>query len=483
MRDIESNLRAKMHDQLDELRMPDRLPSIRHRARRQRVLFATGASLLVVALAIVGARGLNALSWPYGEESAVNRTPEPSDTAHFARFNITYSGGSTDATHVVEINSETRSACYDADIMGATSGHLHRDGRTSPVVTFKPYKPSLCVGDQDADILQDIIDNPDVYYIEFHNSSSGGTLTARLEPGNEGLSNLPGEILFAAFDEGGSTDSTLSTMKPDGTNRTIILEGSGFGHQLERPSWSPDRRKVAFNVYLPDGDGTSDFLNSEIVVMNADGTERQRLTHDSEPVVGPVWSPDGTQFVFARADDERSWELWAMNADGSDQELLTDGSTAGDAGWSPDGRRIVFSQFLYRNGERDLFNQELFVMDIASRTVTRITDTPARESHPAWSPDGSHIAFISEEGRKGSGLYVMNANDSVPTELVPQGVSSISGLAWSPDGSRIAFVKTNRWSNPPTDQDQDQIAVVSAKGADLQTIGPDHHMILGIDWR
>jgi Tol biopolymer transport system component len=77
----------------------------------------------------------------------------------------------------------------------------------------------------------------------------------------------------------------------------------------------------------------------------------------------------------------------------------------------------------------------------------------------------------------------MNANDSVPTELVPQGVSSIPGLAWSPDRSRIAFVKTNRWSNPPTDQDHDQIAFVSAKGADLQTIGPGHHMILGIDWR
>lgn len=373
MRDIESKLRAKMHDQLDELRMPDRLLPIRQRARRQRLLFATGGLLFVVALGVVGsAWGLNPLNGPNYEESVV---------------------------------------------------------------------------------------------------------------GTGNLSNLPGELLFAAFGEGTSSNSALYTMKPDGTNRTSLLEGSGLGHQLEQPSWSPDRNKVAFNVYLPNRGGDFDFLNSEIFVVDADGTERRRLTHDSEPVVAPAWSPDGTRVVFARADEESSWELWAMNSDGSDQQLLTDATTAGDAAWSSDGRRIVFSQFLYHKGERDPHNQELFVMDIASRTVTRITHTPARESAPAWSPDGSHIAFISEASGKESGLFVMNTNESTPTELVPQGVSSVPGLAWSPDGRRIALVKTNRWSNPPPEQDQDQIAVVSAEGGDPQPIGPGVHMILGIDWR
>lgn len=474
MRDIESKLQSKLHAQLDELRMPDRLPSIRQRSRHQRVLSITGVSLLIVAMGAASAWGLNALNRLDREEAVADQMPKPSDMDRFARFNITFSGGLADANGTVEISSRLGRACYDAQIMAATSGHLHRDGLASPVITFnETHKPPVCVGEQDAATLQNIIEKPENYYIEFHNSSSGGTLTALLEPAGQSPSDLPGEILVSAIAKGGSTDSALFSMKPDGTNRTTILEGSWVGHQLERPSWAPDRSKVAFNAYF------GDLLNSEILVMNADGTMRKRLTHDSEPVVGPVWSPDGTRVVYARADDGRAWELWVMNADGSDQELLTNASTAGDAAWSPDGRRIVFSQY----GVGDSGNQELFVMEISSGTVTRITDTPALESNPAWSPDGSDIAFISEEGSEGSALHAMKVTDLVQTELVSQDVSSVGGLAWSPDGKRIVFVRSDRWTNPPSVQDQDQIAVVRAEGGDPQPIGPALRVVLGLDWR
>ena len=248
MRDIETRLQASMHDQLDDLRLPDRLSSIRHRARRQRALFATGASLLVVALAVASAWGLNAWSGPDREQSVVNPAPNPSDTARFARFRITFRGGTTDATGIVEIGAAMRTACFEAHILGATSGHLHRYGQQSPVITFfdGTYRPSHCVRDQDADTLQDIIDNPDDYYIEFHNSASGGTLTARLEPagsmlgcrgdtpprfGTENLGFIPGQ----ARSEGGN--EVLPIVFPDGSTAELVYPTD---LQLDQLSVRPD---------------------------------------------------------------------------------------------------------------------------------------------------------------------------------------------------------------------------------------------------
>ena len=105
-----------------------------------------------------------------------------------------------------------------------------------------------------------------------------------------------------------------------------------------------------------------------------------------------AWFPDGTRIAFSSDRDGNS-EIYVMNADGSSPINLTnspdhDGSFA----WSPDGKRIAFTR-------AHEFNSELYIMNADGSDVTRVTNTPSSEiSHvnrPAWSPDGSRIAFVS----------------------------------------------------------------------------------------
>ena len=76
--------------------------------------------------------------------------------------------------------------------------------------------------------------------------------------------------------------------------------------------------------------------------MNADGSDEQRLTDNAARDALPRWSPDGEKIVF-QSDRDGSWDIYVMNADGSDQERLTF-SDAGDehGAWSPDGTKIVY---------------------------------------------------------------------------------------------------------------------------------------------
>ena len=194
-------------------------------------------------------------------------------------------------------------------------------------------------------------------------------------------------------------------------------------------AWSPDGRRIAFDS---DRDG-----NTEIYVMNADGSGVTRLTnHDARDSV-PAWSPDGRRIAFQSYRDG-NLEIYLMNADGSGVTRLTDNDAQdGTPAWSPDGRRIAF--YSMRDG-----NTEIYVMNADGSGVTRLTHNGAEDVTPAWSPDGRHIAFSSE--REGNlEIYVMNADGSGVTRLTHNGARDLFP-DWSPDGRRIAF-HSNRDGN------------------------------------
>jgi Tol biopolymer transport system component len=120
--------------------------------------------------------------------------------------------------------------------------------------------------------------------------------------------------------------------------------------------------------------------------MNADGTDRQQLTFNSEEERAPAWSPDGTKILYAcRAlwlGSGNDFELCIMNADGSDQHAITNNTTPDlTPNWSPDGSQIVF----HRPVGAGNINQ-LFRMNADGTNIEQMTTPPGHNlfANPGW---------------------------------------------------------------------------------------------------
>ncbi len=247
-------------------------------------------------------------------------------------------------------------------------------------------------------------------------------------------------------------NSEIYVMNADGSRTTNLTKNpalddfEGLGNSV----WSPDGKKIAFQS-TRDG-------NQEIYVMNADGSNPTRLTNNSAKDTHAVWSPDGKKIAFYSERDGND-EIYVMNADGSQQTRLTKNSVPDSfPDWSPDGKQLVFTRY---DG-----NSQIYVMKADGSQQTRLTttNTPGGDGSPAWSPDGQKIAFSSfrneksEAYRDGNGdIYVMNADGSEQTQLTNNLADDASPF-WSPDGKRIAFISSR-------DKSYHQIYVMNADGS------------------
>jgi len=227
---------------------------------------------------------------------------------------------------------------------------------------------------------------------------------------------LDNQIVFDT-DRDGNTE--IYVMNPDGSGVQRLTTNAARDAE---PFVSPDGTKILF---VSDRDG-----DNEIFVMNSDGTNQMALTSNPASDTEPAWSPDGTQIVFS-SDRNGDSEVFVMNADGSAQTAITSAvGRDGLAQFSPDGTKIVFTS--ERGGDLDIW-----IMNTDGSSVTQLTNAPGLDFAPAWSPDGSQIAFTSERDGNRE-IYVMTSSGSGQTRLTNDPASDLAPQ-WSPDGSQIAF--------------------------------------------
>jgi dipeptidyl aminopeptidase/acylaminoacyl peptidase len=263
--------------------------------------------------------------------------------------------------------------------------------------------------------------------------------------------------------------------------RTFSLDDLAKLRTVSDPQRSPDGKWVAYTVGAADVE--KDKRDNDIWMVSWDGREQVRLTSSKDSESSPRWSPDGKYLAFlaSRGDEDdkkKGAQVWLLNRAGGEAEKITDiKGGVEDLAWSPDASRlvlvvsdpdpsddpekiegwkrktkppIVVDRYAFKRdyaGYLGKLRNHLSLFDVASRKVEVLTSGEYDESLPAWSPDGTRIAFVSDRNAdpdrtNNTDVYVIDAKaGATPVQLTTFPGPDGGRPAWSPDGKWIAFTQ------------------------------------------
>ena len=211
----------------------------------------------------------------------------------------------------------------------------------------------------------------------------------------------------------------IYTIAPDGTGLTRITRALAYDYL---PAFSPDGSRIAFARGEPP--------STDLYVVDKDGGGLSRLTDLDGFEHSPIWSPDGTRiaFVWGHGDVRgfaETGELWAVDINRLDPELLLD-RRVGYLAWSPDGARIALEL-------RDDATH-VGVLDLATGALADLGPGFV----PKWSPDGTRLTFIRDAADEVD-IYVMDADGGNVVQVTDDPAFDTFPI-WSPDGKTILFM-------------------------------------------
>lgn len=166
-----------------------------------------------------------------------------------------------------------------------------------------------------------------------------------------------------------------------------------------------------------------------------------------------MWSPDGQTLLLSRY-EEGGYKIYSIRADGTEMGRLTSGPGEYWATWSPEGDRFAFT--CNRGG-----NDEICVANADGSGMTPLTRNPAKETTPAWAPDGSAIAFVSDREEGHYQLHIMDPDGSDQVRI-GRGATAEYNPTWAPDSERLAFFAS--------ESDTDWVFVMRRDGTERRRI-------------
>jgi Tol biopolymer transport system component len=246
-------------------------------------------------------------------------------------------------------------------------------------------------------------------------------------------------IMYSSYQEEGNSDNNeIFIMNSDGTGiRQLTNHSLRDGHA----KFSNDGKKIIFNSQRDtnENNGSALEINYEIYEMNLDGSGVKRLTNYEGWDTFPSYSPNGEKILWRRVITDstsnigNNSEIFLMNSDGTNIiNLSNHKSFDGYPDWSPDGKQIVFTS--NRHG-----SLQLFVMQSDGSGVQQITSSTTLDtnSRPDWSSDGKQIVY-NKTSENGTGINIIDVQpeanlsffNEVTSGVLTESHTASRGVAW-----------------------------------------------------
>ena len=314
-------------------------------------------------------------------------------------------------------------------------------------------------------------------------------------------------VLISAFTSSALAQTTTPAPATPSTPHAMALDDLFRLQDVGDPEVSPDGKWVAYT--LSTIDTTADKRLTDIWMVNWDGTQDIRLTYANEnSASAPRWSPDGKYLSFTsdRPGKAKGSQVWVLDRRGGEAHQLTDTKNhLSYYAWSPDGKKLLLGIAEDKQAESEGKDKEkdkekekpkpividryhikqdfegynstetmptlIYLFDLETHKLEKLTtDTKYNEQNAVWSPDGTHIAYVSNhdpdpDRTTNTDVFVVEAKtNSTPKKLTTFEGPDGGRLAWSPDSKWIAYLQGS--APKYLEYNQNKLAVVPAAGGE-----------------